>query len=119
MVTEIGKKLRKLRIDSEERILDMAKRLGKSPSFICAVELGRKSPPSGFEELIAKKYGLTEAQKEELEHAGDRARKDFVIRPQRPMENDTVGLFARRMKNLTEDEHSRIQKILKGEIENE
>jgi len=48
MTTEIGKELRKLRIDRDERLLDMSERLEKSSAFISAVERGTKTPPNGF-----------------------------------------------------------------------
>ena len=52
MITELGKELRKIRIDQDERLLDMAERLEKSAAFVSAVEVGKKSPPSGFEEAV-------------------------------------------------------------------
>lgn len=45
MLTGIGKFLRKLRIDNEEILKDMADALGVSSAFLSAVENGRKKMP--------------------------------------------------------------------------
>lgn len=42
MITPIGKFLRKLRIDTGEILKDMAEKLHVSPSFLSAVENGKK-----------------------------------------------------------------------------
>ena len=46
MITPIGKFLRKLRIDTGEILKDMAEKLHVSPSFLSAVENGKKKMPS-------------------------------------------------------------------------
>ncbi|WP_215761246.1 helix-turn-helix domain-containing protein [Acetobacter sp. P1H12_c] len=118
MVTEFGKELRKIRIDRDERLMDMADKIGKSSAFISAVEVGKKSPPQGFEEVIAHVYGLAEEFREKLKRAADRARKSFTIEPHSILGRDTAGLMARRMNDLSEEQLSEIFAILtknKGE----
>lgn len=66
MITTFGKLLRKLRIDHNEVLKDMADRLGVTPSFLSAVEVGRKNAPTGWSAVIAEKYGLSPAEFEEL-----------------------------------------------------
>ncbi|EPZ76653.1 hypothetical protein M798_01860 [Brucella melitensis ADMAS-G1] len=51
MTTELGKELRKLRIDHNERLLDMSKKIGKSSAFISAVETGQKPHRTGLRNL--------------------------------------------------------------------
>lgn len=112
MTTEIGKELRKLRIDEEERLLDMSQRLNKSSAFISAVERGTKSPPSDFEELVIAAYRLAGDAADALRRAADRSRKAFTIEATTPLARDTAGLMARRMKNLSDDELESIFQIL-------
>lgn len=117
MTTEIGKELRKLRIDRDERLYDMSHRLEKSPAFISAVERGSKSPPSGFEELVIAAYQLAGDAANALRRAADRSRKAFTIEAQTPLERDTAGLMARRMSSkmdaLSPDELEKILAILR------
>lgn len=111
--TEIGKALRRLRIDKDERLLDMAERLEKTSAFISAVETGRKSPPGGFEELVIRAYRLAGDAAEKLRQAADRSRKAFTLRGDTQLQRDTFGQMARRMHNLSDDELSQILSILK------
>ncbi|WP_170373354.1 MULTISPECIES: helix-turn-helix domain-containing protein [Ruegeria] len=110
--TEIGKELRKLRIDEGERLLDMSKRLEKSSAFISAVERGSKSPPSGFEDLVISVYHLVGDAAQALRKAADRSRKSFTVEANSPLARDTAGLMARRMDSLSEDELKSIFEIL-------
>ncbi len=112
MTTELGKELRKLRIDEDERLLDMSRRLEKSSAFISAVERGTKSPPSGFEEAVIKTYRLVGDAAEIMRRAADRSRKAFTIEAGSPLARDTAGLMARRMDSLSEDELNSIFQIL-------
>jgi transcriptional regulator with XRE-family HTH domain len=112
MTTEIGKELRKLRIDEDERLLDMSKRLEKSSAFISAVERGSKNPPSDFEELVIKAYRLADSAADTLRRAADRSRKAFTLEAKSPLARDTAGLMARRMDNLSDKELKSIYKIL-------
>ncbi len=117
MTTELGKELRKLRIDRNERLLDMAKRIGKSAAFVSAVEVGKKSPPTGFEDAIIKKYGLTDAAASAIQWAANQSRKVFSIEPRTALGRDTAGLLARRMNNLSDDQLEEIKEILKKGVD--
>ncbi len=117
MITELGKELRKLRIDQDERLYDMSKRLEKSSAFISAVERGSKKPPSGFEELVIAAYQLVGEAANALRRAADRSRKAFTIEARTPLERDAAGLMARRMSSkmdaLSPDELEKILAILR------
>lgn len=69
MITEFGKTLRKIRIDRGEVLRDMAARLEVSPSFISAIETGKKKIPTGFLDQIVALYNLTRAEERMLEDA--------------------------------------------------
>ena len=68
-VTAFGKILRKRRIDSSEILGDMAKRLDVSAAYLSSIENGLREIPDSFVEKISKEYGLSEAEKQELEEA--------------------------------------------------
>lgn len=48
MATELGKTLRKIRIDRDELLKDMAEKLDMSPSMLSSIENGTRKPPTGF-----------------------------------------------------------------------
>lgn len=112
MTTEFGKELRKIRIDHDERLIDMARRIEKSSAFISSVEVGKKSPPAGFEKVIARLYRLGDEAAERLSQAADRARKSFTLEPKSMLSRDTVGLFARRLERLSDEQMRRIKSVL-------
>nr|WP_200863800.1 MULTISPECIES: helix-turn-helix transcriptional regulator [unclassified Labrenzia] len=111
--SEIGKELRKLRIDNDERLLDMAGRLNKSAAFLSAIETGKKTPPTGFEELVANAYGLMEAAAVKLRRAADRSRKAFTIEAHSVLAKDTAGLLARKMDTLSDQDLKNILQVLR------
>jgi transcriptional regulator with XRE-family HTH domain len=115
MLSDIGKEMRKLRVERGERLLDMGKRLGKSASFISAVEVGSKSPPQGFEDEIIAEYALGVLDAKRLRSVADKARRSFTIQPMTDYGRDTAAMFARRINELSDDELEKINAILDGE----
>jgi transcriptional regulator with XRE-family HTH domain len=115
MITAIGKELRKLRIDHNERLLDMAERLGKSASFLSAIEVGKKNPPSGFEEAVAQVYRLSGAIADRLRAAADQSRHAFTLEPKSPFGRETAGLLARRIDGLSESQLKEIRRIVSSD----
>jgi len=113
MLTELGKELRKLRIDHSERLLDMSKKIGKSSAFISAVETGQKAPPSGFEDLIITTYGLAKSAAERLRLAANLSRAVFTLTPKTSVGRDTVGLMARKLDTLSDEQLEEIKFILR------
>ncbi|NGQ89984.1 helix-turn-helix domain-containing protein [Rhodobacter sp. HX-7-19] len=112
--TEIGKELRRLRVERDERMLDMAERLGLSSAFISAVETGKKSPPTGFEEAVVQVYRLANDAADQLRRAADRSRKAFTLEANDDLQRDTFGLMARRMNDLSSEELQKILTILQA-----
>jgi transcriptional regulator with XRE-family HTH domain len=115
MVNDLGKLLRKIRIDNEERLLDMAERIGISVAFLSAVETGRKACPLEMVDRIAGAYKMKLKERTQLELAVFNSRTSFKLEPQNPFAQDTVALLARRLNRLGPDAHKKIQAILKKE----
>ena len=113
MISELGKELRKLRIDRNERLLDMADKLGRSSAFLSAVEVGRKSPPDDLVPKVIELYDLEEADAERLFTTSARSKDSFKLKAGSMMARDTASLLARRFDTLTDDELVSIQDILK------
>lgn len=89
--TDFGKFCNKLRIDNNELMRDMAKRLCISPSFLSKVECGNSKPPMKWREKIADLYTLTGEQQEELNR---------VIDLEHTKTNLDISAFSQRDKNM-------------------
>jgi len=119
MTSVIGKQLKKIRVDHDERLLDMANRLGKSSAFVSAIEVGKKTPPQGFEEKIIRAYDLDEGTANDLRRAADAARDEFTIEPASEAVRDTVGMLARKINTLPDQKLQDIQAIVEGNKDHE
>jgi len=112
MLTALGKELRRLRIEKDEKMLDMARRLQVSTGMMSSVERGKKTPPKGFEEAVIRAYSLASDAAEHMRRAADQSRNAFTLQPTSEIGRDTAGLLARRMDELTDAQLEGIQKIL-------
>ena len=79
MATVFGKELRKLRIDRDETIHAMAKKLGVSISYLSAIEAGSRKIPSGMVDKIIQSYQLDEERSEIMRQAEASTAKEIDI----------------------------------------
>lgn len=117
MVTDLGRFLRKLRLDHDEIMMDMAKKLGVSAAFLSSVENGKKKPPASWKEQISSLYQLRGPENEEWQRAFVEATTKQVIHLEQ-FSNDAKNLmleFARKVECLTNEESDEIKKILENE----
>lgn len=73
-LTAFGQFTRKLRIDHDEFLKDMAKQLEVTPTYLSAVERGRRNAPYEWVERLQKAYDLSEDEVQELEKAVSQSR---------------------------------------------
>ena len=92
--TVLGKFLRKIRIDRDERLYDMAKRLGISSAFLSGVENGHKKASAT---LINNIIDICEFS---------------------PQKQEAALMFARKFDELTDKQIDQIKNILKGDGDN-
>ena len=69
MLTEFGKLLRIIRINSGDTSRDMAKKLGHSASYLSAIEGGKRNIPTDMEKMLSKSYPLSKIDIEKLRSA--------------------------------------------------
>lgn len=69
MLTEFGKALRKMRIDRNEILKDMADKLKMTSSYLSAIECGKRNIPSNFISRLAEIYRLPNEEIEYLKKA--------------------------------------------------
>ncbi|GAA0861784.1 transcriptional regulator [Paraclostridium tenue] len=113
-LTPFGKFTRKLRVDNEELLKDMANNLNVTVSYLSAVEIGKRNIPKKWESILADKYNLNLAQKQELEDSIFSSSKIIKLDTSDLEENkkDLVYALARKLKDLDEEDVSNIKNIL-------
>lgn len=117
--TPLGKFLKKLRIDHDERLYDMAKNVKVSSAFLSGVENGHKKASPSLVNNIIKKYNLNLEQQKELNYALSISEEKLDISNFSPEKQKATLMFARRFDDLTEEQIKQIQNILKeGESHN-
>lgn len=111
MVTNFGKFCRKLRIDNNELLYNMAEKLEVSTAFLSKVENGRKKPPVEWKSRLTELYSIDAARLEELEQSFFEARNSESIDISHMEESDKNLMlsFARKLDTLDKE---RIRKML-------
>lgn len=69
MITELGRLLRIIRVNTGDSTSDMAKKLHISTSLLIAIENGHRSTPPDIEERLCSVYNLKESDKKKIEEA--------------------------------------------------
>lgn len=116
MLSPIGKVLRQLRLEKDERLMDMAERLDVSSSFLSAVEMGRKAPPRDFPERVIQIYRLPAGTVQDLRMAAAASQKVYKIEALNALARSTAGLLAESFPDLDEAQLSDIQKIVRRNV---
>jgi transcriptional regulator with XRE-family HTH domain len=116
-MTEIGKFLKKLRIDNNEILLAMAQKLEVSPSFLSAVELGKKKMPYEWNLRIRSVYSLTAAQEEELDEAISLSEKSVILdlSEASPAAKKLAVSFARSFNDFTDEQLEALRSLMQNE----
>ena len=60
MLTKFGKELRKIRIENDEILKDMADKLNVTAAYLSAVENGNRKVPDAWVNTIVTKYNLSD-----------------------------------------------------------
>ena len=93
-ITEFGKAVRKARIDADETLASMAKQLNTTPSFLSALEMGRKKIPADWVAKI-ETYFSQRGVSVRLGELADVANKAVSIDGLAPAQQMLVAGFAR------------------------
>ena len=113
MTTNFGKELRKLRIERDERILDMSKKLGVSSSFLSAVENGKKRIPSNLVSKIKDTYQLGSEEVQRLMVAADEsaAQVKINLEGQDAARRSVAMAFARKFDTMDEEMVKKLKEL--------
>lgn len=115
-ISPFGKYCRKLRIERDEKIRDMAAKLNVTSAYLSAVELGKRNIPVEWESKLAELYGLDEVQVQELRLAILKSITSIKIslRHATNEQRRLAVLFSKRINDLTESEAEEIIRLMKG-----
>lgn len=119
MLTEFGKALRKIRIDRQQLLRDMADKLGVSSAYLSAVETGKRRIPQDWVSKIASIYSLSCEEQADLQSAADNSVFDVTISLVNASEQkrNAVLSFARALDGLNDEDLKRIMASMKGKEE--
>jgi transcriptional regulator with XRE-family HTH domain len=115
-VTQFGKLIRKLRIDTGIVLKDMAEMIGVSSAYLSSIELGKKNITTKIIESICSAYALSEIERQELEKAAEMSQPSIKLdlRNHTETERNAVSVFARKYRELDSDEHKKLMELLEG-----
>ncbi len=114
MLTEFGKELRKIRLDRDELLRDMAEKLGVTVAYLSAVENGNRRIPDNWIYAIANLYNLDDSEVFRLQELAYKESADMMINlcNASPEQKNLAFSFARRFQNLNKDEVADLQNFL-------
>jgi transcriptional regulator with XRE-family HTH domain len=103
MLTEFGKLLRIIRINSGDSSKIMAKKLNLSPSYLSAIENGKRNVPSDMEKQLYGAYPLSDVDKEKIHKAMFNSVETIKINLTDFAEKKQKLIFAITRDNISED----------------
>ncbi len=118
MATEIAKFLRKLRIDGDKSLGDMAEDLHLSAAYLSAIENGRRTAPEEMKDHLFAKYSLSEEQKLEFARLVAESREKVEIglkgiqQDILPEYVDTAVLFAHDLSQMNREQLAEVKEFL-------
>ncbi|WP_273078701.1 helix-turn-helix domain-containing protein [Selenomonas felix] len=117
MATELGKLLRKIRVDRDEYLKDMAAHLNITSSYLSAIENGKRPMPLDYLEMLGVCYDLPCEQVEKLREAANMEQKKVEIDMQDAsfQKRNAAWAFARNFDKLSEDQLEKIRKVIEGD----
>ena len=114
-VTELGKALRKLRIDRSETLGDMAEKLSITSSYLSAIEKGKRPAPDGLTDKISDLYELGSEIRSELASAADKTLQavKLSLDGSSDSKREAALCFARSFDDLDDDTAESVLKLLR------
>lgn len=114
-ITEYGKVLRIIRMNSGELLKDMASKLDVTSSYLSAIENGKRNIPQEFTEKIIAIYNLDTKTKVDLELAETKSTDCIKLNLKNASaeQQDLAFAFAKRLKRLDKKAINEIKMYLK------
>lgn len=112
MLTKFGLVTRKLRLDRELRLRDMADLLQLSSAFVSAIETGRKPIPDDYVAAVCRVLAASNAETRDLRQAADEARTSVHVGKLDGADRALIASFARNFKELPPEILDGFRKLL-------
>lgn len=114
MLTEFGKILRKIRIDNQELLKDMSKKLGVSSAYLSAVETGKRKVPSDWVKKVSTLYALNKESTDELELACEQSAQEVKISLAKAtgLQREAAISFAKALEGLDDQKLKKIMEVV-------
>lgn len=113
-MTQLGKELKKLRIDLGMTLMEMARKLEFSAAFLSAVESGRKRAPEDFLQRLSDNFEAVSNRRQQYEALINQARKEVVV----PLDGNTsledaelATMLARRFSTMSHEEKEGLRNL--------
>ncbi|RTL35396.1 MAG: XRE family transcriptional regulator [Rhodocyclaceae bacterium] len=115
MLTELGKELRKLRIDRGLTMMDMAGELGYSTAMLSGIETGRKRVPEDVVDRLMRAYPDLGARRDQFEALVNLANREARVSLSNATTEDAelVTELARRFSTLSNEQKDNLRNLLK------
>lgn len=114
MLTELGKFLRKIRIDRGELLRDMSNKLGVSAAYLSAVENGKRNAPEVWINKICQAYHLSPDEARQLRSSFEESQEEIRISLQQASskQKNTAISFAKALEGLSDEQLEKIMKVV-------
>ncbi len=113
MLSEFGKFSRKLRIEEGELLKDMATKLNVTPSYLSAVEVGKKAIPEKWISILIKAYKLNSEMSTKLTLVYENSLESVTmnIKEKNAEDKELIISFARNFDSLDETVKNELKQI--------
>lgn len=117
-MTEIAKFLRKLRIDNDKSLGDMAEDIKFSAAYLSAIENGKRIAPEEMKDKLFEKYSLSDEQKLEFARLVAESREKVEIglkgiqQDILPEYVDTAVIFAHDLSQMNRQQLAEVKEFL-------
>ena len=117
VLSKFGQLVRKLRIDRQMKLGEMAVGLGVSSAYLSALENNKKKLTNDFVERVVEFFDVSDKAADEIRDAAALSKEEFVLKPKKDSEInlEAVAMFARSIESssLSEEKAKKILDILK------
>lgn len=79
MLTEFGKVMRIIRINTGDSMRDMAAKIGMSATYLSAIETGKRNIPANMEELLFSHYNFSDKDKKKIKDSIEKSAAQVKI----------------------------------------
>lgn len=79
MLTEFGKVMRIIRINTGDSMRDMAAKIGMSATYLSAIETGKRNIPANMEELLFTNYNFSEKDRQNIKDSIEKSASHVKI----------------------------------------